>query len=85
MQTKKAIEVYPQNKQEQCDLRKETIVLYIRDHPNESAYSISKDLNIPCSSLISLLEELEDELEIKSTKIKEQKRREKNLSSDNSF
>jgi hypothetical protein len=62
---KNASKAFVSKMEEQREERKERIVEHIIEYPGETAYSLSKKIGIARSSMISLLNELEEELEIK--------------------
>jgi hypothetical protein len=49
----------------QKDIRKKQIIEFVSQNPGQTAYSISKYLSLPITSVIEMLNELDEELEIK--------------------
>lgn len=65
MTTKKATETFIIKKAEERERRKEKLMTIIHEKPGETAYSLSILTGLPLSSIQNLLNELENELEIK--------------------
>lgn len=72
--TMRATKAFVEKKEEQRGKRKEQLLNKIRMKPGETAYSLSKLIDIPLSSIQNLLNELEEELEIKIVETKEKGR-----------
>ena len=74
MKTSVAIDKFVENKKDERDNRKRELIKFIKKRPGETAYSISRDCEIPLASVQNLLDELEKEYEIKFEKTEEKGR-----------